>query len=674
MSVAGSGRKYFEPPPLKRMYPWLQDGSGQCDIIAGGVDETGIFKGVYVSGVHLAALLRTFALSKVFMPVDTPTPVASLGQSLADGIPIVIVTRGCFGRELDYGPGPVRNDIQRAVWQACRDMRAEMPQVLITCIDLPINLGSDMIEACLEPPLNEYRELMYQEGTWFTPQITQAASLGKWIGENKREPSQKKGAGPHFQRKKFDWADPQRLYGHMFAMSWRPVLQVMQPPEVPRRMDLSFVNREKLQPGAVKATPSGAEATFLKILAKARESGDAAEILAAVDAYLLRAAPGEKTTLTEAIAACQEFGNMGKVVEIKLLMADIEGAMKTARDLKASAADPKAEVAALKLILDCHYERGDLDEALKDAMAGKDSVVPQNDPEATSTAWKLLVEAQLAKGEVDDAVAAASSAASSKDRKCEAEGLLLVAKARAAKEEMASVVDALQKRMAIYAELGLKKEVAEATEALVLAHLAAGDSENAAADAKRLVELSKAEDGEKAWGATGHMLVAVGHLQLFGLAQTYLEGGEAEMLSSAQEAVGAFEEVRDFPGRMRAQEVLVAARLAMESLPDEGALIAAAVAADFKTTPAVGFRTGGAALASTLLETAQAYMRKDQLSSAYWSAKQAMKEARKDADESRYSAAIEVMDQVSMINEQAGKPLQVGGPEAHIIGDGVVFM
>ena len=27
---------------------WLQDGSGQCDIVAGGVDATGVFKGIYV--------------------------------------------------------------------------------------------------------------------------------------------------------------------------------------------------------------------------------------------------------------------------------------------------------------------------------------------------------------------------------------------------------------------------------------------------------------------------------------------------------------------------------------------------------------------------------------------------------------------------------------------------
>ena len=26
---------------------WLEDGSGQCDIVAGGVDASGVFKGIY---------------------------------------------------------------------------------------------------------------------------------------------------------------------------------------------------------------------------------------------------------------------------------------------------------------------------------------------------------------------------------------------------------------------------------------------------------------------------------------------------------------------------------------------------------------------------------------------------------------------------------------------------
>merc|ERR1719436_1466691 len=186
VAVSANVRNYFEPPPLKRMMPWQQDGSGQCDIIAGGVDESGFFKGVYVSGVHMCALLRTFQLSKVFMPVDMPAPLAALGQSLQDGIPLVVVTRGCFGREKDYGSGPVRNDVRKTIWETVRNMRAEMPQVLISCIDLPIDCGAEVVQACLEPPLNQYRELMYHEGTWYTPSVVNAQSLARWRAENKK--------------------------------------------------------------------------------------------------------------------------------------------------------------------------------------------------------------------------------------------------------------------------------------------------------------------------------------------------------------------------------------------------------------------------------------------------------------------------------------------------------
>lgn len=70
--------------------------------------------------VLICCRLRTFQLSKAFLPVDMPTPVQALGrrltlaigmfacewsgQSLQDGIPLVVVTRGCFGREMDFGP------------------------------------------------------------------------------------------------------------------------------------------------------------------------------------------------------------------------------------------------------------------------------------------------------------------------------------------------------------------------------------------------------------------------------------------------------------------------------------------------------------------------------------------------------------------------------------------
>ncbi|CAE6908886.1 Nap1 [Symbiodinium natans] len=221
VETSSSLRGGLAPPPLKRVQPWLEDGSGQCDIVAGGVDASGVFKGIYVSGVHLAALLRTFQLSKAFLPVETPTPVQALGQSLQDGVPLVIVTRGCFGREMDIGNGPTRNDIQKAVWEAARRMRADMPQVLVTCIDVPLDAGSEVVNACLQAPLNEYRELLYHDGAWFTPAVYNASKLGQWVSNNPRELKPK--GGLSFSRKKFEWNN--KAYENMFLLGWKPVLE-----------------------------------------------------------------------------------------------------------------------------------------------------------------------------------------------------------------------------------------------------------------------------------------------------------------------------------------------------------------------------------------------------------------------------------------------------------------
>ncbi|CAK9015063.1 unnamed protein product [Durusdinium trenchii] len=254
-SSTSSLRGGLAPPPLKRIQPWLEDGSGQCDIVAGGVDATGVFKGIYVSGVHLTALLRTFQLSKTFLPVEMPTPVQTLGQSLQDGIPLVIITRGCFGREMDIGSGPARNNIQKAVWEAARNMRADMPQVLVSCIDIPVDASPEVVNACLQPPSNNFRELMYhvseldgcednedlerqmlqfasfevfgllKDGTWYTPAVYNASKLAQWVSNNPREIKPKE--GPSFSRKKFEWNN--KAYDNMFMLGWKSVLEVRPP-------------------------------------------------------------------------------------------------------------------------------------------------------------------------------------------------------------------------------------------------------------------------------------------------------------------------------------------------------------------------------------------------------------------------------------------------------------
>merc|ERR1719382_1026769 len=103
-----------------------------------------------------------------------------------------------------------------------------MPQVLITCIDLPINGATDVVQACLEAPLNEYRELMYHEGTWYTPSVINSSGLASWKAERKREKLQGKTSvgAVSFNRKKFGWIDENLFYKDMWAVGWKPVLEV----------------------------------------------------------------------------------------------------------------------------------------------------------------------------------------------------------------------------------------------------------------------------------------------------------------------------------------------------------------------------------------------------------------------------------------------------------------
>jgi len=420
VEVAGAGssvRGGLAPPPLRRMQPWHQDGSTQCDIVAGGVDSSGVFKGVYVSGVHLAALLRTFQLSKVFLPVEMPTPVQALGQSLQDGIPLVIVTRGCFGRAMDYGIGPTRNEIQQAVWDAARKMRADMPQVLITCIDLPIDAGPEVVNACLQSPLNEYRELMFHDGTWYTPAVYNAAKLGQFMANNERNPP--KGGGLHFARKKFEWNAVQ--YQGMYMMGWKSVLEVREPADVPTRTDLDFTGDSKAKSTSAIPKPSlsSAESTFQKMLARAREmgdelTGDPKHMLEAAKVYLGRAAPREKTSIREALEVCKECSEFlegaadkfeAKLTSVRgrMLLNEMDEALKVAQDLKAAAPTPQLKLQALSEELTCLWELGEVDQALESANASA-SLLAQGG-EVASGVQNLLVKAHLAKGDEDGAQA-----------------------------------------------------------------------------------------------------------------------------------------------------------------------------------------------------------------------------------------------------------------------------
>eukprot|EP00930_Biecheleria_cincta_P035481 TRINITY_DN243_c0_g1_i1.p1 TRINITY_DN243_c0_g1~~TRINITY_DN243_c0_g1_i1.p1 ORF type:complete len:465 (-),score=105.43 TRINITY_DN243_c0_g1_i1:16-1365(-) len=424
LEVAGAGssvRAGLAPPPLKRLQPWHQDGSSQCDIIAGGVDASGIFKGIYVSGVGLAALLRTFQLSKVFLPVESETPVQALGQSLSDGIPLVIVTRGCFGRAMDYGNGPSRNEIQKAVWEAARSMRADMPQVMVTCIDIPVDCPAEVVNACFQSPLNEYRELMYHDGTWYTPAVYNSSKLAQFMANNERQGGNK--GGISFSRKRFEWNT--KPYENSFILGWKQVLEVKPAADIPVRTDLVFTGDSSIKqladqkPSIPPRGPSSAEVTFQKMMRQARESGsngqygDPVAALEAAKLYIPRAAFREKTSLREAYEVCKECSASAGDAEAqfrakllatgaKIVLYEVEEALKEVQSIKQDAPTPATKVEALEREVDCLAELGELEKAVAAAREGKATL----GPEVADRVNKVLAKALAAIGEEADSTVA----------------------------------------------------------------------------------------------------------------------------------------------------------------------------------------------------------------------------------------------------------------------------
>lgn len=322
---------------------------------------------------------------------------------------------------MECGSGPARNQIQQAVWDAARKMRADMPQVLVTCIDIPNNLGQEVIQGCLEPPLNEYRELMYHDGTWYTPSVHNASSLAKWMADNERMDTSKK-SGVAFARKKFEWVNTQ--YGNTWTLSWTPVLEVRPPAPVPKRTDLVFTDSAPKSVSDKSTLPqpglSSAECSFQKALAQAKESGDPLEMLGAVSSYLPRATAKEKATVEEALQVLQELSISLKssghadeafraellVVRAKLALKEVEEALKVVGTIRASASSASHKVEALREELRCHMHIGEIDKALEIVKEAQNSIQALGDHQANSDVWSLLAEVLQAKGQQAEATVA----------------------------------------------------------------------------------------------------------------------------------------------------------------------------------------------------------------------------------------------------------------------------
>merc|ERR1712203_1154030 len=137
------------------------------------------------------------------------------------------------------------------------------------------------------------------------------------------------------------------------------------------------------------------------------------------------------------------------------------------------------------------------------------------------------------------AVAAATEAVKGKDKKSEAVARLLLATAltkkavqeedaAVAKKEFKEAADAQRKAAALYKELDLAKEQANALHAVIHSLFMVDENSEAAKVARDVNTFTTG-----AAKATSLQLLATAHILQFGLDKKYLDGGEEEMLSSA---------------------------------------------------------------------------------------------------------------------------------------------
>jgi len=343
---------------------------------------------------------------------------------------------------MDYGNGPSRNEIQKAVWAAARSMRADMPQVMVTCIDIPVDCPSEVVNACFQSPLNEYRELMYHDGTWHTPAVYNSSKLAQFMANNERQQGKEKGQQISFSRKKFEWNT--KPYENSFLLGWKQVLEVKPAVDIPVRTDLVFTVDSETRNSSVKMLgdqkpcipptgPSSAEVTFQKMLRQARESGsngkygDPVAALEAAALYIPRAAFREKSSLREAYEICKECSASAGDAEAqfrakllatgaKIVLYEVEEALKEVQSIKKDAPSAVTKVEALEREVDCLAELGELRQAVAAAREGKATM----GPEVAARIDKVLAKALAAIGEeADSTVAGAIKAQADDDAKSE---------------------------------------------------------------------------------------------------------------------------------------------------------------------------------------------------------------------------------------------------------------
>lgn len=673
--MAGKGGM-FDSIRLHRQQPWKRDGAQRTEIYAGNVDSSGKFRGIAFTDVHLQALLRYFHLGPTCLPAALPPQVADMAQALEQGFPTIVLTRGLWGRELDNGLSPCSNMNQDNVWMKCRKARADNPRLLVTCVDIPHDLDADEVEAVLREPLNEYRELMYHDGTWYTPTVESAAHIARQLKElngGKESALKQKKEGVNFNRKKFEWRQDESV-NVMYNIVWKSLLEV-RPPEAPiRRTDLDFTDRKESK--AFKEPASWAAARLKQDLAKA---DDVEDKVAAVGEFLKGATSDDEAALKEALATCKDAADslkkkkkdqaalaMKHAAAVLQLQRNYEGAADMANDLQDFCKDSKDAAGQMDGVvagMKAYVSLRKIDDAVKVATKAQAAFNKSGDKDEEVACVKAAVNTQLEQGEYDGAVKTASAARDAfkkaKSQKQEGQACLLLGDAHAAKDETEDALKAREDARAAFKGAKDKDAEFEALEAIFSCQ-----------EPKDLLDTAKAMKSLGVSKAHAQRYLAAAHLATCEADRRSLsDGDQEEMVDAAKSAVSDLEGSDDKIGLATAQATYAAALLAAASTQDY-----TDVALSQAQAAVAGFQAaGGARGASQALQTCvKANIVKGNAYSAMWDAKRIVTNAQSYGDQNMVNVGMNLLQEASaMVNKdvQVGPfvPVSVSGQDGNMV-------
>jgi len=649
----------FPDLPARRLHPWTRDNHNCNDIFAGTFDASGKFDGIVISNASMAVLTRYFQLGMSALPRTVPPEVSGLGTQMSEGYPTIVLTRGTYGRDMDVIPGPARNSNQAELWGKIRRVRTEMPSLHITCIDIPASATMPQVGACLQPPLSDYRELAFYDGTWYTPDLVSNPYLGKQVrdvtnlSQKRREEVAAKTV--QFQRKAFPWRTVEPEHD-LFELRWkavqtdkgfvRPVMPAVAEPKPKLRPLEASVDTAKL----VKQLPDKTDdraadmlslAQFLLKRKELSDDGQREALAAAKEALELIRASDDKPREVEALKVLIAVHfNMDDQVSSLALATEL-------RELCRSREDGKGELEAVQLVVRAHFARNEPDEALEsagDAVARFRSV---DDSKLEAGAVGILVDALLREDKFEQALAGATDAAerfkSTEDKDSEASMWLLISSVHAKKALFTDMVGALKEAQTLYSASGDHKAEATTLERLSTGLLDMGSVAEA---------LQAARDGVAVASSAGEKLLEASALQnvcralLEGLARGTTEYANAkeELSKCAEDALVLCQEVGDKKGQACSKELLARVSLLIENNEEAVKLAKEALAL-------YGGPGDEAIRSAALISSAHANLNLGKFYSALWDAKQAL------SFPGNEDAAMAI---ISSVHASSGRQLYVG--------------